>query len=223
MTTINDLRNTLEAKLEGVDERMRNFLWGDPERYAAWLSQTYYYVSQSTRLFCMSGSRLTFQDNQFHLLGIDHMKEEKAHELLVLKDLRELGYDIGAYKELPVTEALYKTVSHSILNQDPLAIYGYILCLEGISMRSAKYCALAVRRSYSNKKVDLFLDIHSNEDCKQVEKTLDLLSDLPSHRLEIIERMMNTCFYFYEEILRLCYKTKATEADLSQQPLSAFR
>jgi hypothetical protein len=135
MTTINDLRNTLGAKLEGVDERMRNFLWGDPERYAAWLSQTYYYVSQSTRLFCMSGSRLTFQDNQFHLLGIDHMKEEKAHELLVLKDLRELGYDIGAYKELPVTEALYKTVSHSILNQDPLAIYGYILCLEGISMQ----------------------------------------------------------------------------------------
>lgn len=208
------IKRELKEGLDMIDREMRSFPWGDSEKYGAWLSQTYYYVCHSTRLLCLSGARFDQADNRFHLRAIEHMSEEKSHEAMALKDLRDLGYSIDHFSELSLTQALYQTVYYAIEHKDPVSIYGYILCLEGVAVRCAKRSAEAVKSSYVGKRVHLFLDVHGEDDPDHLDKALEILKDLSPSRLEVVRQLMSTSFFFYREMLRACSRFEIVRSDI---------
>src|SRR5262245_13457821 len=96
-----DFRERARALLAGQAARVDSFPWAHREAYAAWLAQTYYYVSHSTRLLALAASRYTVADDAFHLRCLEHLREEKSHEKLATADLKALGKTAREYPEFP--------------------------------------------------------------------------------------------------------------------------
>lgn len=201
MASLVSIENNLNESLVKMDAQMKAFPWNSRDSYMQWLSQTYFYVCHSTRLLCLAGASFSQDDNKFHLRGIEHMKEEKSHEKLALKDLQDLGGDIRNYEAFPATEALYQTCAYAITNKDPISIYGYILCLEGIAVTSAGHCANEIKKAYPGRNVSRFLDVHGNEDPDHLVKALAILKTVSDHRLTHVQRMMSLSFSFYSAML----------------------
>ena len=86
------MQNELERCVERLGKGLRAFAWHDRIAYGDWLSQTYWYVRHSTRLFAASAARLEHDDigNALHVRFAAHMAERKRLELLAMHDLREL-------------------------------------------------------------------------------------------------------------------------------------
>ena len=207
--------NTLESKPEAISQKIKQsfdremillqkiykrFPWQNKEAYARWLAQTYHFVCHSTRLLSLSAARFSLLQNKFHLRCLDHMKEERSHEILALQDLKNLGYPISQFPESSMTSAFYQSQYYLIDYAHPLALYGYILCLEGISSTAGKNVYEQVCQAFGEKTAT-FWKVHSQEDDGHLAEAFEKLNMVTPAEADIILQSLKQSSDLYRMIL----------------------
>jgi uncharacterized ferritin-like protein (DUF455 family) len=196
------MKTVLDECMKRLDRALARFPWGTAEAYGDWLAQTYYYVRHSTRLLAASAALFPFDErgNAFHHRFAAHMGEEKKHELLALHDLKALGFTIDRFPELAATRMFYEPQYYKIEHQDPLALFGYILPLEAMSVRKGPWVRERVVESHGTNCV-AFLHVHVEDDVDHLEKAFHALEAASEEQRRLIEENLDQTTYGYAAML----------------------
>ncbi|MBN8553883.1 MAG: iron-containing redox enzyme family protein [Deltaproteobacteria bacterium] len=198
--TSQKIKEAFNREMVLLQKIYNKFPWQNREAYARWLAQTYHFVCHSTRLLSLSAARFSLSQNKFHLRCLDHMKEERSHEILALNDLKHLGYPISQFPESSMTSAFYQSQYYLIDYAHPLALYGYILCLEGISSTAGKDVYGQVCKAFGEKTAT-FWKVHSQEDDGHLAEAFEKLSMAAPTEADIILQSLKQSSDLYRMIL----------------------
>jgi thiaminase len=194
-------------KLEAITDR---FPIHEKSVYGDWLAQTYYFVDHSTRLLAIASSRFSAQRRDFHYRFAEHIKEERGHELLALNDLKRLGFSITDFSELPETKAFYQSQYYWVHERNPIAFFGYILCLEVFAIGGAVRMYDRVCENHG-PETGVFLRVHTKEDVGHVDEAFRHLEKLSAEEFALIEENMALSLFQYEKMY-LAMMKRATAA-----------
>lgn len=186
-----------------MSQSLRDFPWENKLAYAHYLAQTYYYVCHSTRLLAAAAARFSQEDQGLHKRFLGHTGEENAHELLALRDLQKLGYDIKDFPEFAQTKTMYEIQYHKIEHYDPAAVMGYILVLETVAANDLKWLNEKLTALYG-KDCAKFIRVHAEEDPDHVEKALKVIEGLKKDRLPAIDMNIEQSALCYSDMLKAC-------------------
>jgi hypothetical protein len=181
------VKRTIESVSQEVARALLGFPWEHKQAYAAWLTQTFFYVRHSTRLLAAAAARFSLDNrgNAFHLRFGAHIGEERSHEKLALHDLKQLGASTDALRELSSTRMFYETQYYKINYVDPFALYGYILMLEATGPVCGGEIVERVTRAHG-PKCATFLKLHAEEDVDHVQRALEMVAELDPATHEIV-------------------------------------
>lgn len=203
-----------QSSVDYMSKAFKEFPWENKLAYAQYLAQTYYYVCHSTRLLAASAARFSQADQGFHNRFLKHTGEETSHELLALRDLQKLGYNIKDFPELAQTRTFYETQYYKIEHIDPIALMGYILALETMAAKELKGTCEKLNALYGRDCVK-FLNVHNEEDPDHVDKALEVISKLSQERLEAINHNMEQTAICYADLLQAA-KVKSYTMDFKK-------
>lgn len=182
-------------------ETMLSYPWEKPEFYAAWLAQSYYYTSRSSRLLLMASAHCDLTQNILHRRFSIHATEEKGHDRLALRDMNELGFDLKDIPELPITTAFYSSQFYKVQNESPESLMGWVLPLEGIAVEFGR----SIRdRLKTQDRPTRFLDIHVDEDSEHVLNAFKSIQDLDNSCQTRVLQNMDFTKALYLGILNEC-------------------
>ncbi len=201
------MKDDLNRECHVTHDLLINYPWAKRECYAEWLAQTYYYVCHSTRLLCLSASKMATHQSNHHLRMIDHMREERSHELLCEADLKDLGFSVDDFKEGHATKMLYAQNYYRLMFESPLSLYGYIICLEGIAVHSGDSLTVKVKKAYPHQGAHRFLSVHAGEDPDHLVKALAMVEKLDTSDQEAVYSSMKSSFWLYREMIRAASKS----------------
>lgn len=206
----------LQVYLNELDKAIQATPWREKSVYGAFLAQTNYYVSHSTRLLALAASRFRFSEEKLHRRFIKHAAEEMSHETLALRDLKNLGLSLAQYPEFPSTRAFYQTQYYMIEHVSPWSFWGYILMLEGLAVTKGPWLYNEIKQHHG-EHAGSFVKVHAAEDVDHMDEAEKAMQSLPEReRPIVVEQIANSCFY-YCSMLEQC----ATHA--GAQPLFAPR
>lgn len=182
----------LLAKYEEVQAKMAKavdaFQWEDRHAYLLWLRQSFEYVRNSTRILALTAGYLKSSAHSTRF--IQHAAEEKGHERLLINDARALNVNIEELKALPEGKAFHQSLYYSILYDNPMAIFGWVLMLEGVACQKGKDLYARASRAHGERAAS-FLKVHSNEDIDHIQKALIAVANLtPEDRKVVVEAMV---------------------------------
>ena len=166
-----------ETQIQQVGESLLQFPWGDQDAYANWLSQTYHFANATTRLLCLVAALVPYTEQEMHHRFIDHAKEERSHEKLIIQDLKHANL-AAVRPATAITQAFYQSQYFWIQNQSPLSFFGYVLMLEGIAAQFGMQVYALAKASFGEKACS-FLRVHAIEDQDHIAKafmSLDKIS-----------------------------------------------
>lgn len=193
----------LQIHLNELDDAVRATPWRDKSVYGAFLAQTYYYVSHSTRLLALAASRFGFAEEKIHRRFVKHATEEMSHETLAVRDLKSLGLSLDHYREFPSTRAFYQTQYYMIEHVSPWSFWGYILMLEGLASTKGLWLFNEIKRHHGDRAAS-FVKVHAAEDVGHMAEAEKALQSLPDQeRPVVVEQIANSCF-FYCAMLQQC-------------------
>ena len=195
------LTSTYKKLIERTKEVIEATDWSNKQSYGNWLAQTYYFVRHSTRLLALSAACCSQDDSEYHWRLVEHTSEEKGHEIQALQDLKALGFQLTDFSEEHPTAAFYQTQYYQIQHVDPLAFFGYILCLEGLAVEAGEFIYDTAKSSHG-AKCTRFLKLHVGEDPDHLEKAFASIASIEPSRLRNVEVSMTLSFYFYDQILK---------------------
>ena len=181
------LEKICEQSVAIMDRSVKNFDYQDKRKYANFLAQSFYYVSHSTRFLAFAAGLMGPDDAKYFTRYINHITEEKGHDLIAKKDLEALGFSINEFPELPITKMLWESQYYKIQHVDPLSLMGYILPLEVMSAQTFPVFLKNLREMYDEKSVR-FVRIHAEEDPDHVKKAFDVINELSEYRIKDIEK-----------------------------------
>jgi thiaminase len=210
------MNDVLEKSIQQLSAALERFPWTDPPVYCDWLAQTYYYVRHSTRLLAAAAGRFPFDENgdALHHRFSTHMKEEKKHEQLALRDLNVLQTSIDAFEERPVTRLLYEPQYYKIEHQDPVALLGYILALEGMSATRGKWVLEQARRAHPARSTT-FLEVHAHDDEDHLRKAVAVVSGLGERQAKLVEEnLQQTTFAYTSMLAEISARVRGVEPSL---------
>ncbi len=201
MEQIESIESLLKKSLKTVEDVYDKFPWQDKNAYGNWLAQTFYFVSHSTRLLCASAARFSLSQHKLHQRYVEHLSEEKGHEVLAKNDLKNLGFSAEEFPELAPTAAFYQSQYFMIEHIHPSALFGYILVLEGISVSRGKQ-ALALTEEAFGRKCSTFWHVHANEDEDHLPKALAQIEGMQGLEREAVIKSMIQSADMYVRILK---------------------
>ncbi len=186
--------------------------WHDLNFYSCWLAQSYFYTSRSTRLLLMAASHATMEQSALHRRFAIHATEEKGHELLAVRDLKDLGWDIQTIGEFPMTTAFYATQFYKVQNQSSQLLMGWVLPLEGVAVEYGEKIRDAVKKHHP-KASTRFLDIHIGEDEAHVAEAIKAIETIPKEEMPGIINNIETTADMYLRVLDQCKEKAALLSD----------
>lgn len=172
--------NYQDQKSEMID-CLKRFPWETKRATGDYLAQTYYYVRHSEKFLILAGGRLEGEDLRYRDRFLEHLAEERAHDLMVKKDLENLGYFLEDFPERPETESFWRAQYDLIMHDDPMILMGYILLLEDVASEVCGFLAERIGQ-YHTKKAATFLRVHGDEDPHHVADALDVIDTLSEDR-----------------------------------------
>jgi hypothetical protein len=158
-------------------DRSRTFPWEDRFAYAEYLAQTYHYVCHSTRLLAAAAALFGVEREKLHNRFLKHAAEERSHHLLAARDLVKLRFSLDDFPELPSTKAFYEPQYYRIEHVSPLAMFGYILALEGSAVAYGPFAYQVARKAHGEAPT-AFLRVHSDEDPGHLETAFAMIRAL---------------------------------------------
>jgi thiaminase len=193
----------LNVSLGELDKAVQATPWQDKAVYGAFLAQTYYYVSHSTRLLALAASRFKFSEEKLHRRFVKHATEEMSHEILALRDLEKLGFALDQYPEFPSTRAFYQTQYYMIEHVSPWTFWGYVLMLEGLALTKGPWLFDQIKQHHGEEPAS-FVKVHAAEDVGHMAEAEKAIQSLPDReRPLVIEQIENSSFY-YRSMLEQC-------------------
>lgn len=209
----------LQIYLNELDRAFRATPWREKTVYGAFLAQTNYYVSHSTRLLALAASRFRFSEEQLHRRFIKHATEEMSHETLALRDLKNLGFSLRQFTEFPSTRAFYQTQYYMIEHVSPWSFWGYILMLEGLAVTKGAWLYNEIKQHHG-EKAGSFVKVHAAEDVGHMAEAEKAMESLPEReRPLVIEQIANSCFY-YCSMLEQCATHTVAPPDFAPGPVA---
>jgi len=203
---------------------LETFPWDNRFVYAQFLAQTYYYVSHSTRLLAVSASRFSRDEEDLHRRFIKHMSEEKGHHLIAQFDLKNLGFSLDSFPELPMTKAFYECQYFKCGYLDPIALFGYILALEGIAVTQGPSIHERVLESFGERATG-FVRLHCADDIEHIELAFQHINKLNEKQIQIIQDNFNqTCLMysiFLSETTKVGLRYEAENCNITKNVLEA--
>lgn len=175
------MRANYENEKNEMIEQLKKFPWNDKKCYGDYLAQTYYYVFHSERLLALAGARMNEADRKLQRRFFEHLREENAHDLMVKKDLENLGFSLTDFPERPETKIFWETQYYKIEHQDPSYLLGYILLLEDVASSVCTWLYKEVEK-YHGKTCGTFLRVHGEEDPGHVEDAIKAIQSLSTER-----------------------------------------
>jgi thiaminase len=191
-----NLKKEFEKGQEGLIKITKEFPWEDPMAYAYWLGQTYFYAHKSNRILALAAAHFPPEENKFHHRFIDHAREEKGHEKLLLTDLKILQWKIEDIPDLPEMTAFYQGLFFWIEHIHPVGLFGWVLCLEGLAVKEGPQLYDRVRRAHG-EKASTFLKVHSHEDVGHLSTAFALLEGLSEEQKKMICQNFHQCCALY--------------------------
>jgi len=170
------------------------------EYYAQWCAQFYYFVAHATRLLAASAARLGLDRDGIHIRFLDHCQEEKHHEKLFVKDIDFLGFNIEDLPEHPMTAQLYQSQYYLIDYHDPVALFGSIYYLEGMSIALGKGLYGRLKKAHSDSACN-FVRVHVADDEDHIEKAKKALRSFSEEELKVVWWSMKQTEVIYEAIM----------------------
>jgi hypothetical protein len=195
-----------EKQISITHEAVKQTPWENEKFYVPWLAQTNYYVSHSTRLLALCAAQISPADpvgRQLHTRFLQHAAEEKGHENLVLLDLKHLGHKLEETPEFPSTSSLYQVQYYWIEHVNPLAFFGYIMCLEGQAAACGPEGYGRTLPAYGPKGTH-FLRVHATEDVDHTAKARALLETFDEATHKVIVPNMIQSFENYRTMMANC-------------------
>jgi hypothetical protein len=181
---------------------VESFPWTDVDAYAGWLTQTYFYVSHSTRLLAAAAARFDRdpRGDALHYRFVAHIREERRHEQLALTDLKRLGRPTDKLVEYPSTRLFYEPQYYKIDHVSPVVLFGYILPLEAIAPECGR-AILPLLQSAHNERAVTFLQVHTDEDPDHIQKALAALEQATARERAFIRDNMEQTAAAYVHML----------------------
>ena len=195
------MRKTIDSYIDQIGKEVEAIDWRQPEMYAAYCAQLYYYVRHSTRILALGASRMPLAENTAHNRYLAHLAEEKNHEILARRDCASVGFEIEDFPELPATRCFYQTQYYMNLQVSPWAFLGYALLLEGMALRMAHSFGNKIE-SIHGPKTASFMKVHGNEDEEHLAQAVALLETRPENERKIILESAELSFYLHTQMFR---------------------
>ena len=181
----------------------------DKDAYANWLAQTYFFVTHSTPLLGCSLPHLrNNKELQFHFEH--HLSEEERHELLILKDLKNMGRDISEFEEHPLTTAFYQSQYYRVNFEGGTSLLGYILFLEGLAAYAGKSVYQEIKDLHKGSA--LFLKVHAEEDPEHLYGAIMAISKLSENEQNAILKNLKYSSFIYEGIMSATREVRIKKA-----------
>lgn len=184
-----------EQMVEAIDR----FDWENKEAYSLWLAQTYYMVSHTTRFLSLSAGKFDLFRKGFHEFSLAHLREERDHELLALKDLEELKMNIHQLPEMTESQIMIQC-QYFWIDKNPVAHFGFFLCLEQLSTMRGPQLASRIVGKFG-KGTAQFIELHAVEDIGHVKIILDQLKQIEPAEAELICKNMRQTAALYARML----------------------
>jgi thiaminase len=162
------------------------------EIYASWLAQSYYYVTHSTRLLAMAGSRFPLE----HPIGqrmFEHVGEERGHEILAVRDVEALGFSLTDFPRQRMTEIFFQNQYYRIMFERASDFLGYVYLLEGIGVDIGDWLHEIVRVAHG-PQASVFVKVHAHADKDHIVKAWNSILSLgPDEQQGVIDSFYQSC------------------------------
>jgi ferritin len=179
-----------------------HFPWEDKAAYSEWLAQTYFYAKFTTRIISLAGA-LFHNDDPLHYRFLEHAKEEKNHEKILLSDLKVLGKNIDQFRASIPALCLYQTQYYWIQNVSPIVVYGYFLYLEGLAIEFGADLLKKVESAHPENGIK-FIRVHVEEDKDHMEQNFKFVKALGEAEQKLIIENMNQTGTLYKSMMTEC-------------------
>jgi uncharacterized ferritin-like protein (DUF455 family) len=190
-----------EKDLSLMSQALKSFPWDDRYAYGMFLAQTYYYVCHSTKLLAVAAGRMKKEDHVFYKRFIAHMSEENGHEAIAIKDLKNLGFRIEEFPELPETRMFWETQYYKIEHNDPVSLIGYIYALEAVACNECPWIKKQLEK-YHPANCHSFIRVHGEDDPAHVVKAKEQIDSLSEARLKFVEENFDQTVVSYAQLIR---------------------
>ncbi len=184
--------NAYKNEIKLTESLIKKVNWKDQHHYTEWLAQTFYYAAYSTRIIGLAGCHFGYSQNNLHQRFLEHAKEEKNHEKILITDLAHFGQKLSDFDPSPMAKMLYQNQYYWIQHQGPLSVYGYFLFLEGLAVEFGPEIYKRIAKVFPANAIK-YLKVHVEEDHGHIESHLKLLADAtPEDYSKIVENMQLT-------------------------------
>lgn len=200
----NELKNLMshhEKEMSKTKKIMLSCPWEQTEFYVNWCGQFYFFVAHATRLLAAAAARLNVDRDVLHLRFLDHCQEEKNHEKLFEKDLEHFGRSVSSFQEHPLAALLYQSQYYLIDYKDPLAFFGSILFLEGMSTAAGGPEIYTILKKKYGDEACNFVKVHVHEDEDHIQKAYMALEKMSDKELGFIFESYRCTSYAFNHLL----------------------
>ena len=108
-----------------------------------------------------------------------------SHEILALRDLKQLGLSLEQYPEFPSTRSFYQTQYYMIEHVSPWSFWGYILMLEGLALTKGPWMFNEIKQHHG-EKAGSFVKVHAAEDVGHMAEAERAMQSLPERYQKIV-------------------------------------
>ncbi len=200
MSLVETVKKEAFECVQAMSVKAMHVNWTKPEVYASWLSQTYFYVRHATRVLAFAASRCSHEEEGLHLRLIQGITEEKGHEILAIRDLKSLGFQISQFEEFSETSAYYQTLFCNIGVDGPCALLGYFIPLEGLAAIGLHNVLKTVNKEYGDNGSS-FLRMHCVVDEGHFSEGMGFLDHLSEPQLNTVRKHLKLSTALYIHIL----------------------
>ncbi|PIS10462.1 MAG: hypothetical protein COT73_09220 [Bdellovibrio sp. CG10_big_fil_rev_8_21_14_0_10_47_8] len=195
MKTIQELYQQEIEKTKILDLK-----WENPEVYAEWLAQTFYYASYSTRIIGLAACHFNYQRDDLHLKFLEHAREEKNHEKILIVDLKNMDRRLEQFSPSSSAEVLFQNQYYWIQNVNPISVYGYFLYLEGLAVEFGPEIYRRIKSAHP-ENATRYLKVHVDEDAGHIEGHYQFINKLGQNEQDLIKTNMLQASFLYRSML----------------------
>ena len=192
------LQTKLQDSVKKTEAIVKNSPWDQKEFYGWWLSQTYYFVSHTSRFLSLAAGFSKLDEPELHSFFIKHIPEETGHEKICLVDLKNLNLQVSP--EAEVTKSFHLFQRNKILTESVANHLGYMLFLENLSITLGAKLLKDLQQNFPNQGLK-FLKLHTEEDIDHVKKAVEFAESLSPENKRIVQQAVDETCERYNKII----------------------
>lgn len=195
------LKKRFKETQSALEAQIKNFPWENKKAYGLWLSNSYHYALNSTRILALASGTMPLHLTKLSNRFITHAAEEKGHEKLLENDIKNLGFEM---KNLAVSDEMkvyYRSLYYWMTPAgQSIGLIGWILSLEGLATLCGPWLYSKIKEHHGEKAAS-FLKVHSDADPDHLDKAFEITTLLSPEEVEVVIESMEMYSKQYLHVL----------------------